>query len=178
MVKKSIFFFVLLAFSVSLLFSSSFEEEKIKTADGENFIFPSDAYRDGPVVFALTLGKDRSNGEVQQQTVIAWQQYFNENPNTLGNIPVYHFSVLSGVPFFVKGTIRKALYENYAVVADPSKVGVLFVSKTEKFAEQAGIPFDEESTLVVVESDGTIAGYVKGPVTPGKVEQLKVLATL
>lgn len=44
------------------------------------------------------------------------------------------------------------------------------MSKTEKFAKQAEIPFDEESILVVVASDGTIIGFVKGEVTPTKVE--------
>ena len=170
---------MVVAICISSIFSASFEEEKIKTADGEDFLFPSDALRSGPAIFALTMGQDRANGEDQQKEVIAWQMYFNENPNTVGSIPVYHFSILSGVPFFVKGTIRKALYAYYTEVADPKRVGVLFVSKTEKFAQQAEIPFDDESTLVVVASDGTIVGYVKGMVTPDKVGQLqKVLATL
>jgi hypothetical protein len=56
---------------------------------------------------------------------------------------------------------------------------VLFVSKTEKFSEKAEIPFDDESILVVVASDGTITGYVKGMVTPSKVGQLQnLIATM
>jgi len=127
----------------------------------------------------LTMGKDRSNGEVQQKEVIAWQQYFNDNPTTLGSIPVYHFPVLSGVPFFVKGPIKKALYDYYADIVNPARVGVLFVSKTEKFAKKAAIPSGDESILVVVASDGTIKGFVTGGVTPLKIGQLKsVLAAL
>ena len=179
MIKRTIFMLMVVAICTSSIFSASFEEEKIKTADGEDFLFPSDALLSGPAIFALTIGKDRANGEVQQKEVIAWQRYFNENPSTVGLIPIYHFSVLSGVPFFVKGTIRKALHANYTEVVDPKRVGVLFVPKAEKFAQQAEIPFDDESILVVVASDGTIVGYVKGMVTPVKVGQLqRVIATL
>ncbi|HKM06782.1 MAG TPA: hypothetical protein VJ869_07305 [Sphaerochaeta sp.] len=177
--KKTLLLVMLLALCVSSSFSASFDEEKIKTSDGMDFVFPLDALRTGPAIFALSMGKDRSNGEAQQQEVIAWQRYFNENPKVLGFIPVYHFPVLSGVPFFVKGAIRKALYEYYADSVDPSRVGVLFVSKTEAFAKQAGIPFDDESVLVVVASDGTVVGFVKGAITQAKVLQLeKLLSTL
>jgi hypothetical protein len=56
---------------------------------------------------------------------------------------------------------------------------VLFVSKTEQFAKQAQIPFDDESTIVVVTRDGFIAGFVKGEVTSNKIEHLqKMIATL
>lgn len=176
--KKNTLIMILL-FCSFLLFSATFEEEKIKTADGADFLFPKDALQTGPAIFALTMGKDRDNGEVQQKEVLAWQQYFNNNPNILGQVPVYHFPVLSGVPFFVKGTIRKALYDYYTDIVSPSRVGVLFVSKTEKFAKQAGVPFDDESTLVVVSSEGTVVGFVKGVISPIKVEQLqKFIAVL
>ena len=132
MMKKTIILVMVLLVSLSCMFSATFDEEKTKTADGEDFLFPSDALKSGPAVFALTMGKDRENGSVQQLEVVAWQEYFTENPSTLGSIPVYHFPVLSGVPFFVKGTIRKALYEYYAEITDPTRVGVLFVSKTDK----------------------------------------------
>ena len=179
MKKKPVFILLMLVVCTSLIFSATFEEEKTKTADGEDFLFPTDGIQNGGAIFALTMGKDRDNGEVQQKEVIAWQQYFSENPSAVGRVPVYHFSVLSGVPFFVKGTIRKALYDYYAEVVDPSRVGVLFVSKTEKFAEQADLPFDDESVLVVIATDGTIAGYVRGAVSPAKVEQLqRVIARL
>ena len=177
--KKVIIILMMFTICTSCIFSASFEEEKIKTADGENFLFPEDALQTGPAIFALSMGKDRENGETQQAELILWQQYFNDNPKTLGSLPVYHFPILSGVPFFVKGAIRKALYEYYVDIVDPARVGVLFVSKTEQFAKQAQIPFDDESTLVVVTRDGFIAGFVKGEVTPTKIEQLqKVIASL
>ncbi len=179
MKKQTLAMIVILSLCLPLLFSASFEEEKTKTADGENFIFPTDALHNGAAIFALTMGKDRENGEVQQMQMIGWQQYFDQNPQTLGAVPVYHFSILSGVPFFVKGTIRGALHALYADKTEPSQVGVLFVSKTEKFAQQAGIPSDESGTLVVVASDGSVVGFVKGEVTANKVQQLKgMLASL
>ncbi|NBK21857.1 MAG: hypothetical protein EOM68_07515 [Spirochaetia bacterium] len=171
--KKTLILLMVLAIGASSIFAATFDQEKTKTADGEDFLFPTDALQKGAAIFALTMGKDRDNGEVQQKEVIAWQKYLLENPDTVGSTPVYHFPVLSGVPFFVKGTIRKALYDYYTDVVDPARVGVLFVSKTEKFAKQAEIPFDDESILVVVASDGTVVGYVKGAVTPAKAGQLK-----
>lgn len=41
---------------------------------------------------------------------------------------------------------------------------MLFLSKAGKFAKQAEIPIDGEPTVVVVDTDGTITGYVKGRV--------------
>ncbi len=179
MVKRVILILMIFSICTSLAFSATFDEEKIKTADGENFLFPRDAFRKGPAIFALIMSKDRENGEVQQKEVLAWQQYFNNNPWVVSDVPVYHFSVLSKVPFFVKGTIRNALFEGFVGIVDPSRVGVLFVSNTATFADQAGIPFDQESTLAVLTSDGIVAGYVKGSLTPLKLEKLqKILAEL
>ncbi len=179
MVKKILIIFLLVAFSSFSLFSANFEEEKTKTSDGEKFVFPADALRTGPAIFAITMAKDRENGSLQQLQVLGWQEYFNQNPNMLGSVPLYHFPVLSGVPFFAKGLIRNALYDYYADKTDPSKVGVLFISKREKFADQAGFPLDNNGTLVVVAPDGAIKGCVKGEVDPTNIERLqKILATL
>lgn len=179
MLKKNMIVFLLVALCSSLLFSATFEKEKTKTADGKSFVFPTDALHTGAAIFAFTMGKDRDNGAVQQMQVIGWQEYFDQNPNIVDSIPVYHFPVLSGVPFFAKGIIQKALFDFYEDKTDPSKVGVLFVSKTEKFANQAGFSADDRGTLVVVAPDGTIVGYVKGEITPAKVKQLqKLLGTL
>ncbi|MGE4467737.1 hypothetical protein [Sphaerochaeta sp.] len=41
---------------------------------------------------------------------------------------------------------------------------MLFLSKAGKFAKQAEIPIDGEPTVVVVGTDGTITGHVKGRV--------------
>lgn len=175
MIKKIIVMLLMLALSSTLLFSDGFEKEKTETADGQKFTFPDDALRKGTAIFALTMGKDRDNGEVQQKQAIGWQVYFDKNPSVVGTMPVYHFPVLAGIPGIVKGTIKKALYKFYADKADPSRVGVLFISNADTFARKAGFPSDDNATLVVVASDGTVKGYVKGELTLSKVEDLKKL---
>lgn len=175
MMKKTLAVVLVLAFSFCMLFSASFAEEKTKSSDGKDFLFPQDALQAGAAIFALSLGTDRENGEEQQSSLLGWQTYFNDNPTVVGSIPVYHFPVLAGVPFFVKGAIRKALYESYVGLVDPGRVAILFISKAESFAKRANLPLDRESTLAVVASDGTMAGYVKGPLSLEKIEALKVL---
>ncbi|MDD4302496.1 MAG: hypothetical protein PHS03_08470, partial [Sphaerochaeta sp.] len=54
--------------------------------------------------------------------------------------------------------------ESFEGLIDLERGGVLFLSKAEKFAEQAEIPIDGEPTVVVVSTDGTITSYVKGEV--------------
>jgi hypothetical protein len=166
---------VLLTASTAELYSASFDEEKTETADGRKFIFPRDALGEGPVIFALAMPQDRKNGTQQQKELMEWQQYFNENPDILGDVPVYHFPVLAGVPFFAKGPIKGALAKYYAEAVAPGNLGVLFVSDIETFTTNAEITLDDQSTLVVVASDGTIQGYLKGALTPEKVRRLQAL---
>lgn len=125
------------------------------------------------MLIALNIGTSRSNGgEVQQEALIAWQDAIETSTSlTRFAPPFYHISVIEGgAPFFVRGAIRRGLAESFENLIDLERGGVLFLSKAEKFAKQAEIPPIDggEPTLVVVSSDGTITGYVKG----GRVDAL------
>jgi hypothetical protein len=52
---------------------------------------------------------------------------------------------------------------------------VLFLSKAERFAAQAGITIDGQPTLVVLTQDGTVKGFVKGAYSEERRDQLAQL---
>ncbi|AEV28142.1 hypothetical protein SpiGrapes_0282 [Sphaerochaeta pleomorpha str. Grapes] len=176
--SRKIVLVIILVFAVSLtLTAESFAEVKTKTADGNSFTFPEDALQTGPALFAMAISKTRQNGEEQQQILLQWQTYFNENPSFLAGLPVYHFPVIGSVPFFVKGAIRGGIAKTYAPFIGSDRLAVVFISDAETFFAQAGIPIDEEPTLAFVVKNGTIKGFLKGGVTEENLFRLKELVS-
>ncbi|WP_321300948.1 hypothetical protein [uncultured Sphaerochaeta sp.] len=174
MIFPTIVLFLLLSCN-QFLFSGTFPEEKVKSFADTEFIFPTDLIKDSPILIALNIGTSRENGEVQQAALIAWQDAVEGSDDSLRYAPFYHISVIEGAPFFVRGAIRRGLAGSFEGLIDPERGGVLFLSKAEKFAEQAEIPIDGEPTLVVVSTDGTITGYVKGEVNSFALSTLAAL---
>ncbi len=177
--KRTILFPTILLFLLlicnQLLFSGIFPEEKAKSFANTDFVFPTDLIKDTPVLIALNIGTSRTNGEVQQEALLAWQDAVEGSAAPLRFAPFYHISVIEGAPFFVRGAIRRGLAESFGDLIDPERGGVLFLSKAEKFAKQAEIPIDGEPTMVVVSTDGTITGYVKGQVDSFSLSKLAAL---
>nr|WP_319474219.1 hypothetical protein [uncultured Sphaerochaeta sp.] len=177
--KKTILFPSILLFLLlscnQLLFAGTFPEEKAKSFADTDFVFPTDLIQDAPVLIALNIGTSRENGEVQQEALIAWKDAVEGSNTTLSYAPFYHISVIEGAPFFVRGAIRRGLAESFEGLIEPEQGGVLFLSKAEKFAKQAEIPIDGEPTVVVVSTDGTITGYVKGQVNSLSLSTLVAL---
>ncbi len=161
--------------SGGVLFGASFPIEEGKRFTGEDFTFPVDLLQDGAVIVALNIGTSRENGEVQMASLFAWQEELEQSSSSLNSAVLFHLSVIDGAPFFVKGAIRKGLAESYGQAIDLQQGAVVFLSKAEKFAEQAHIPIDGEPTLVVLAPDGTIAGYVKGEVDAQALSRLEAL---
>lgn len=174
--KKCLVLIALIVISLNL-WATSFAEVKTKTADGNSFSFPDDALQKGPALFALAISKTRENGEEQQQALLEWQTYFNENPSVLAGLPVYHFPVIGSVPFFVKGAIRGGIAKTYAPLVGSDRIAVVFISDAETFFEQAGIPIDAEPTLALVAKNGTILGFLKGGVTEENLRKLEELVS-
>lgn len=171
--KKNVTMIILLLSYMA--YAATFPQVKTQNAEGDEFIFPQDAIQEGPALFALAMSTNRKNGEVQQAELIAWQEYFNAHEERTYQLKVYHFPVLASIPFFVKGAIRKGIGKSYENLVPKERVAILFISDVENFADQAGIPLDEQSTLVLVKEQGEIAGYIKGPPTEENLDALQKL---
>ncbi len=168
---------LLLAVCLALvpLSGASFPSVEGKTFADLDIMFPDDLLTDEEVVVAITLSSSRKNGEEQQEAFLEWQKRLTEPTSPLREATIYHVAVIDGAPFFVRGTIRKGIAKEYASVVEPSFGVVLFLSKAERFASQAGIPIDGQPTLVVLTQNGTVKGFVKGAYSKERRDQLAQL---
>lgn len=159
----------------SMVFAASFSSVEGKLFNDKSFIFPDDLLEEKPVIIALTLSSSRKNGEEQQKHFIEWQKKLKETSSKLNSITVYHISVIDGAPFFVRGAIRNGIAKEYGDLVQASQGGVLYLSKSERFASDARIPIDGEPTLVVLSATGSIEGFVKGVYSSDRMLQLQSL---
>ncbi len=171
---------ILLVFLACTVFATPLAANSFPSVEGrlfndKSFIFPDDLLENKPVIIALTLSSSRKNGEEQQAHFIEWQRKFNEASSNLHAVAVYHISVIDGAPFFVRGAIRSGIAKEYGNLVDASRGGVLYLSKSERFASDAGIAIDGEPTLVALSPTGSILGFVKGPYSEDRARQLQAL---
>ncbi|MDD3930059.1 MAG: hypothetical protein PHY87_09695 [Sphaerochaeta sp.] len=177
---KHLLLAVCLAVCLSLvpLSGASFPSVEGKTFADQEIVFPDDLLSPEPIVVAITLSSSRKNGEEQQEEFIEWQKRLVETGSPLREVPIYHVAVIDGAPFFVRGAIRKGIAKEYEQVVEPSFGMVLFLSKAERFASEAGITIDGQPTLVVLTQDGTVKGFVKGAFSEESRSQLaQILGT-
>ena len=172
---RKIISIVVCMLTCSIVFAASFSSVEGKLFNDKSFIFPDDLLEDKPVIVALTLSSSRKNGEEQQKHFIEWQIKLKEASSKLNSITVYHISVIDGAPFFVRGAIRNGIAKEYGDLVQASQGGVLYLSKSERFASDARIPIDGEPTLVVLSSTGSIEGFVKGLYSSDRMLQLQSL---
>ena len=159
----------------SMVFAASFSSVEGKLFNDKSFIFPDNLLEERSVIIALTLSSSRKNGEEQQKHFIEWQKKLKETSSKLNSITVYHISVIDGAPFFVRGAIRNGIAKEYGDLVQASQGGVLYLSKSERFASDARIPIDGEPTLVVLSATGSIEGFVKGVYSSDRMLQLQSL---
>jgi len=166
---------LLLILLLSPLAGAAFPQTDARTIGGTEFEFPGDALTRGPALFALAMGTSRENGEIQQQHLLQWQAYLDSSTSFLREWPLYHFPVIDA-PGFIQGVIRRGIAKSYDGQVDADKAAVLFFKSARKFSEESTIPIDDQATLVVVQANGTIAGYVKGLPSAQSLGKLELLA--
>ncbi|MDT3358026.1 MAG: hypothetical protein LIR47_01635 [Spirochaetota bacterium] len=172
---RKIISIVVCMLACSMVFAASFSSVEGKLFNDKSFIFPDDLLEERSVIIALTLSSSRKNGEEQQKHFIEWQKKLKETSSKLNAITVYHISVIDGAPFFVRGAIRNGIAKEYGELVQASQGGVLYLSKSERFASDARIPIDGEPTLVVLSATGSIEGFVKGAYSSDRMLQLQSL---
>jgi hypothetical protein len=175
---KKILLLLMLLCTSNLVWAGTFPSVETKTIGNDSFVFPDQALKDGPALFAIALSESRNNGEVQQQMLLDWHEdlvSISKSNNTMG---VYHFSVIQSPPRFVQGIIRRAIGKFYEGIVPDEQAVILFNNDIDAFASQAGFPIDDEPTIVVVDGNGAVIGFVKGENSPSNIEKLKELVLL
>ena len=118
------------------------------------------------------MGGDREDGTYQQDALLAWQAALEERGVFSDNVMAYHFPVMEGVPFFVKGIIVGAIRDSYEGKVPLDQAGVLFIKDLEAFAEAAGLVVDGQPTIVIATSEAKPLQSFKGEVSPEGVDEI------
>jgi hypothetical protein len=145
--------------------AGEFVTVKAKTFDKKKFVFPSDVRGSRLNVLFLAISADQDNGIYQQDLLLEWQAQLDQRGVFSEEVVAYHFPVLSGPPFFVKGIIRRALSKSYVGKVPLDQAGVLFVDDLESFAAAAELPLDGQPTIVIADADGKPLQAFKGEAT-------------
>ncbi len=154
------------------LASAAFAVVDTKTLDKEKFVFPDDVRGTQLNVLFLAMGADRENGTYQQDALLAWQTALADRGVFSDDVMAYHFPVMEGVPFFVKGIIAGAMRDLFDGKVPPDQVAVLFIKDLAAFAEAAGLVVDGEPTIVIATSDAKPLQSFKGEASPEGVDEI------
>lgn len=161
-----------LLFAATVAGAGDFVTVKAKTFDKKKFVFPSDVRGSRLNVLFLAMSADQDNGIYQQDLLLEWQAQLDKRAVFSEEVVAYHFPVLSGPPFFVKGIISRALRKSYVDKVPLDQAGVLFVDDLESFAAAANLPLDGQPTIVIADADGKPLQAFKGEATPDGVGAL------
>lgn len=163
---------VTMAGIASVAGAGEFQSVKTKTFAKERFVFPGDI---GPAklsIFFLAMSDDQDSGQAQQQALLEWHAALAERGVFSNDAVPYHFPVLEGVPFFVKGIVSGAMTDIYDGKVPLDQAAPLFIKDLEKFAAGPGLPLDGEPTIVLVSADAKPLEFFKGEVSPDGVERI------
>ena len=150
----------------------SFEQVKAKTFDKEQFVFPDDIRGTELNILFLAMSPDRENGEAQQLALLDWHEALAERGVFSDAVMPYHFPVLAGVPFFVKGMIIGAMRDSYEGKVPLDQSGVLFIKDLARFSTAAGLLLDDHPTIVIATADAIPLQSFKGEVSPEGVDEI------
>jgi len=150
-----------------------FESVKAKTFDKKKFRFPDDLQGNPVNILFLAMSNEREGGEEQQQDLLAWYASLKEAGAFSPSALPYHFIVMESPPFFVKGLITGAMRDVYeAGNVSPSQSAVFFVDDLSAFAASAGVPLDEQPTIVLTSTDGRPLAQFKGEVSEAGIAEV------
>jgi len=150
----------------------AFMRIKTKTFDKEKFVFPDDLRATRLNVVFLAMTKDQDTGEYLQKALIDWQVELERRDAIVDGVIVWHFPVLSGVPFFVKGVATRGMRKEYEGKVPLDQAAVLFVDDIDEFAAAAGQVVDDRPTIILATPDARPLQTFKGDVTPEGADEV------
>lgn len=160
------------SFPATALELGEFERVKTKTFDKQKFIFPDDVRGERLNILFLAMSADKENGPIQQDALLEWHTALADLGVFSADVVPYHFPVLTGPPFFVKGVIRRAMRDSYAGKVPLDQAGVLFVDDLDAFAAAAKLTLDGRATIVITSADALPLKAFRGEVSPEGVDEI------
>ena len=157
--------------------TGTFPRVEAKTFDKGKFVFPDDLRATRLNVVFLIMAKDRDSGEKLQLALIDWQSALQQRGALADGVMAWHFPVLSGVPFFVKGLATSGMRKVYEGKVPLDQAAVLFVDDLDKFAAASGQVVDDQPTIVLVTPDDRQLQTFKGDVTPEGADEVAAAIT-
>jgi hypothetical protein len=152
--------------------AAEFERVKTKTFDKRKFVFPDDVGGGRLTVLFLAMSTDQDNGIYQQEALLEWHAALDERGVFSDEVVPYHFAVLAGPPFFIKGMIRSGMRDFYDGKIALDRAGVLFVDDLAAFAAAAGLEADARPTIVIATADAAPLQAFKGDVSPDGADEI------
>lgn len=152
--------------------AGEFQAVSAKTLDKQEFEFPADVRGGRLNVLFLAMSLEQDNGEYQQGALLEWYEALDARGVFDDDVVAWHFPVMSGPPFFIKGVIRRAIRNAYDGKIELDHGAVLFVDDLQQFADAAGLPLDGRPTVVIASAEAIPLRHVKGEVTPAAVDEI------
>ena len=152
--------------------TGAFQQVQARTLDDEKFTFPDDMRGSRLNVLFLDMGTNRKSEETQELALIDWHVALEKRGIFSEAVMAYHFPVVAGAPFFVKGAIVGNMKTSYEGKVPFGQVSILFVKDLAAFAEAAGLVVDEQPTIVITTSDAKPLQTFKGQVSPDGVDEI------
>lgn len=142
--------------------TGSFERVDTTAMSGEAFVFPDDMRGEPFIIIGLAISTSQANGEIQQNLLLDWQTWLDEQDILSDNLRAYHFPVIENPPRFIRGVIRRAVRRLFDGRVALSQAAVLYVGDSAAFAASAGIELDEDPTLVIADARHRPLVLIKG----------------
>ena len=159
--------------------TGSFQRVEAQAMSGDAFVFPDDMRGEPLILIGLAISTSQANGEVQQNMLLDWQRWLDEEEPLAERLRVYHFPVIENPPRFIRGVIRRAVRKLFDGQVPLSQAAVLYVSDSSAFAASAGIEIDENPTLVIADAAHRPLVLIKGgPSDENTTRLLEALASL
>lgn len=133
-----------------------------KTLAKDKFKFPADLSAAKLNVLFLGIADEQEVGQQQGDQLLVWHAELEAQGAFVAGVVPYHFPVMAGVPFFVKGIISGAMRDVYEGKVPFEQVAVLHIDNTDDFSASIGVPNDQQPTIALVSASGEIVQLFHG----------------
>jgi hypothetical protein len=142
--------------------ATEIQEVAAKTLAKDKFKFPADLSADKLNVLFLGIADEQEVGQQQGDQLLVWHAELEAQGAFADGVVAYHFPVMAGVPFFVKGIISGAMRDVYEGKVPFEQVAVLHIKDTDEFSASLGVPNDQLPTIALVSADGEVVQLFHG----------------
>ncbi len=135
---------------------AGFQRVSAKTLAKEKFSFPGDLKADQLNVLFVAISDSQEAGEHQGEILRGWHAQLAAQGLFTESVLPYHFPVMEGVPFFVKGLVARGMRGVYEDLLPLQQVVILHVDNTADFAGTLSVLNDQEPTVILISNAGQV----------------------